>query len=400
MDQRRLWTKEFILAFIVNILMCFPFYLLMTSMALYAADRFHAGEAMSGFASSAFIAGAVLARAGAGPLLDRVGRRRTMLVGLAVIALMAALYLPAGDLWAVLVIRAVHGIAFGVANTALYSAVQFLFPASRRGEGSGYFGASTSLAAALGPFLAVWLVTDFGYSWLFAANLVISVLGLLSGIFLRVPEDGTAFGSQDKTAATSMVRLSTFLNLATMPVALTMMLAGLAYSVVLTFLAGYTAAMGHPETAGAFFLVFAAAMLLSRLFLGRLQDARGDNSVIYPLLALFAVGLGLVAWAPNTWVILAAAMPMGVGFGSLLPSIQTVVVKQVPATRVSVAIATFFILLDGGTAVGPVLLGSVQPLIGASGVYWLAMLVVLAAMLVYTVAHGRLPRAKVRRNLT
>ena len=55
MDQQpaKLWTKNFILAIVVNLFISMVFYLLMTTMALYAVDRFQASDTAAGFASSA-----------------------------------------------------------------------------------------------------------------------------------------------------------------------------------------------------------------------------------------------------------------------------------------------------------------------------------------------------------
>src|SRR6185312_3806394 len=86
MDQQpaKLWTKNFFLAIVVNLFISMVFYLLMTTMALYAVDRFQASDTAAGFASSAFVLGSVIARIFAGRLLDIVGRRRLILVTMAI----------------------------------------------------------------------------------------------------------------------------------------------------------------------------------------------------------------------------------------------------------------------------------------------------------------------------
>src|SRR5690606_39377491 len=54
----RLWTRELLTAVVVNTLTMLVFYLLMTTMALYAAQRFAASDSLAGLASSMFIVGA------------------------------------------------------------------------------------------------------------------------------------------------------------------------------------------------------------------------------------------------------------------------------------------------------------------------------------------------------
>ena len=64
----RLWTRDFVLATVVNALAMSIFYLLMTTMAVYAVREFAASATGAGLASSMFIVGAVVTRGRHGPL--------------------------------------------------------------------------------------------------------------------------------------------------------------------------------------------------------------------------------------------------------------------------------------------------------------------------------------------
>ncbi|WP_298584992.1 hypothetical protein [uncultured Kocuria sp.] len=77
---------------------------------------------------------------------------------------------------------------FGMATTVLPAAVQALIPAHRRGEGTGSFMLSTTLAAALGPLAGLSLSTAVGYGTLFVVCTAIALLGLAVGAVTRVPE--------------------------------------------------------------------------------------------------------------------------------------------------------------------------------------------------------------------
>lgn len=68
-----MWTRDFVLSFGINFLVPVVFYLLMTSMALHAVDRFQAADSMVGLAPDSFVVGSLLARLFAGRLLDVVG---------------------------------------------------------------------------------------------------------------------------------------------------------------------------------------------------------------------------------------------------------------------------------------------------------------------------------------
>lgn len=94
----RLWTRELLTAVVVNTLTMLVFYLLMTTMALYAAQRFAASDSLAGLASSMFIVGAVLGRLVAGPLIGSRGPRGVLVWALVLYVAMSPAYLAAADL--------------------------------------------------------------------------------------------------------------------------------------------------------------------------------------------------------------------------------------------------------------------------------------------------------------
>ncbi|UNK45593.1 MFS transporter [Arthrobacter sulfonylureivorans] len=400
--QEKLWSRNLVLAIGTNLFIYIVFYLLMTSMALYAAQRFLASDAGAGFASSAFIVGALVSRFFAGPLIDNVGRRRILLISLAAFVAASLLYIPAGSLPLLLALRLVHGVAFGLANTAVTAGAQALIPPTRRSEGTGYFAVSTTLATAIGPLMAVLLVVDGNYDRVFLFCAACSVAAMLVTLTLRLPKAPPAPAAVvNQRGPGSMTEkmhrrpgslLAKVFEPAVLPITTVLLVAGLAYSGVLSFLASYANAAGATDAAALFFGVFAAAVLVSRLTAGRIQDRRGDNVVIYPAMALFAAGLALLALGPAIWVVLASAVLSGLGFGTLLPGTQAITVGLIPEHRFGTALATYYLMLDIGTGLGPVLLGLLVPLTGFNGMYaWLGGLMVACIPLYYLV-HGRAAR--------
>src|SRR5699024_12008416 len=107
-----------------------------------------------------------------------------------------------------------------------------------------------------------------------------------------------------------------------------------------------------PEASSIFFVTYAVAARIARLFAGRIQDRVGDNVVALPVYGSFALGMVLIGVGTSTVVIAVAGVLLGFGFGCLLPTMQAILINQVPATRVGVATSTFFLLLDTGSGLG------------------------------------------------
>lgn len=381
----RLWSKDFVLAVVVNIFISMVFYLLMTSMALYAVERFRASDSAAGLASSGFIIGAVLSRVYAGKFLDLVGRRRMVVGALVVFAVASLFYVPASDLALLIGVRILHGVAFGTAATALAASIVGLIPPSRRGEGVGYYGLSVTIATALGPLLAVLLSDGLGYEALFWFGAVCSISALLASLAIRLPERTP---SEEERATMWRFRLSDVFDPDALPIAIFVFFAGAAFSGVLSFLTSFARAEQLVAGASYFFIAYAVGVFAVRLVVGRLQDRYGDNIVMYPTIALFAAGLALTGLAHDEVSLLVAAVLLGLGFGGLLPTGQVIAVNSAPDRRVGTATATYYLMLDAGSGLAPILLGMLIPLTGYSGMYLALAILAVGAGALYHFVHG------------
>lgn len=384
-----LWTKDFTLATIANFFVSFVFYLLIPTMALYAVNAFGASDTAAGLASSSFVIGAVVGRIFTGKYLDFVGRRRLVIISLGIYVALGLAYVLADGLPLFVALRTVHGFGFGTSATVIAASVMSMIPPARRAEGTGYFGISGTIATAIGPLLALTIADRFSYDALFITASVVALLALLVALTITFPEREV---SQAERESKWSLSLGTLVDAHTVPVASIMLLAGFAYSGVLSFLANYAQQADLVSSASLFFLVYAIAVFISRLFIGRIQDRRGDNIVIYPIFASFVAGFVMLGVSSQAWHILLAAVFMGFGFGALMPALQSVITAKSPLPRVGLATATFFLMLDIGTGIGPIVLGLAIPHLGYHGMYFLLAGIIVVAAALYAAVHGRFAR--------
>lgn len=385
-ENPRLFTRDFLLATAVNLGLAMVFYMLITGLAVYAASQFGAGETAAGFAASAFVVGALIARIFAGKYVNFLGRRRTLWTCLIVYVLASLGYIWADSYELLIALRVFHGMAFGFGQTALTTAVFDLIPVSRRGEGSGYFMLANALPPAAGPLLSIQLTDLYGFWAMFVGATAVSAVALAAALFIRLPERRPEGG---RIRDHLRLRPSDILDRRAVTPALVMMLLGATFGSVLTFLNGYARSIEMVDAASAYFVVYAVAVLVSRFFAGRIQDRRGDNVVVYPAILLYTASLVLLAWAPSPAVVVLSGVLAGLGFGSILPVLQAVVAAAVPPHRVSIAVSTFFILMDSGFGLSPLLLGPMVELWGYRPMYWICAAVVAGTLALYWALHGR-----------
>lgn len=259
--QDKLFSGAFILSWLINFSMYLVFYLLITVMALYAVERFSASDAAGGFAASSFVVGATVARLFSGYLVDTFGGRKIMLGSLAVIAAACAAYMWSASLPMLIAVRVIHGLTYAFASTAVMATAQKAIPSSRRAEGTGYISLGTTLATAIGPALGLALIGSVGYGILFGTSLGLSIVGLVLALVLPqstkpVQEELEEKATEDSSSSETKraFSISDIVTPNVVPIGLFMLLVGLAYAGVITFLNRYSQLNGLTKGASFFFI--------------------------------------------------------------------------------------------------------------------------------------------------
>jgi len=395
-EQPGLWTGNFILISQVNFLIMFAYYQITAILALHAMENLAATSSQAGLVAGILIVAALIARLLTGKSIEEIGRKRTMIIGLAIKLIAILLYFFAQSIPLLFVVRILHGIGFGISTTATITIVANIVPQSRRGEGIGYFMLSTTLAAAVGPSLGIFLYQTAGFASILSAAAIVAAAGLIMAFIVRVPASEL---SADHLENMKKFTLSNFFEVRVLPMALVGFLVFLSYSSIIGFFSAYASSIGLMEIGSLFFLVYSGATLISRPFTSRWFDRKGENYVVYPSLVIFAVGLVGLGFARGGLLLLTAGALLGIGFGTFVPSAQTIAVNMVEDHRVGVASSTFLAISETGIGFGPFFLGFLLAGIGYRSLYFSLAGVVAVTIVLYHILHGKAASKKNRRSL-
>ena len=147
-----------------------------------------------------------------GSLADRIGRKRLLMIGIAIFIL-SSMWAGVADSANVLILaRVIQGIGGAMVLPTTLSLVNANFQGKERGIAFAIWGSTIGGMVAVGPVLGGWLATDFSWRWAFFINAPLGTI-ILIGLALYVVESKVAqrAGGIDVIgAAISVVMFSTF----------------------------------------------------------------------------------------------------------------------------------------------------------------------------------------------
>lgn len=394
-DKPKIWTPSFTVLTAINFVSALIFYLLLVTMVEYTMITYDASYSAAGLMVTAYVISSLLTRLFLGGKIDVWGLKRSIIIGTAVNLVAAMLYFIEGGFVFLLLTRALHGVGFGIASGALAASAALLVPPERRGEGIGYFSMAQALATGVGPFVAIMLTSNGNYLSLFIFSAVVSAAALAGTFFIKVPEiRGASSKEADKAGEAERTEkeplsVSRFIQISVLPLAIPLLLVLVCYSGITSFLTVFSQERNLVEAASLYFIVYSAAILLTRPPVGRRVDKKGENSVIYLTFASLAVGLVVLALSFNGASLLISAALAGFGIGCTQSTVQTAIVRITPKNELGRANSTFFMSMDLGSGIGPVIIGLFIPLVGYTAIYLALAVLALVACLVYHMAYGR-----------
>lgn len=374
MNKSKLWTWNFAIITITNLFMFFSFQLFPSALPPYLKSL-GASNNLLGWLQGIMTVATLLIRPFAGLALDRYGRKGIFIVGLVGMLLTTAAYRFFPVVGIIFIIRFVHGIMWGVSNTACSTVASDNIEKSRFSEAMGYFSLASSVAMAIAPAVALSLGMQKNVLLALAFLSITTILAFL--IKYQKPQI-----EQTKK------RMSPYAKESILPSTI-MLLFSITFGAVLTFIALY-AAQKSIEGVGLFFTVYAVAMLITRPLLGKMVDSKGFGAGIWPGVIMVPVALVLLSMGNNLTVFLICGAIYGIGIGAAQASLQTMAIVNVPKDRTGAANATFFTGFDGGIGVGAVLAGFISTIFGYGGMFgFMAIFPVLAGILYFVTSRRK-----------
>lgn len=366
----KLFTPSYCCILAANFLLFFGFWMLVPLLPFYLKENYGVGESAIGMILACYTLSALTVRPFSGYLLDSFARKPLYLLAYGLFTTLFLGYIVGGSLFFFVLIRVLHGFAFGTVTVGGNTVVVDIMPSARRGEGLGYYGLTNNTAMSIGPMTGLFLHGVLSYEMIFGISLTACLIGLLLASCIRTPH-------KEKVARPPF-SLDRFILLKGIPAGIALLLLSIPYGATTNFVAMYVEEMGLPVTSGFFFVLMAIGMGISRIFSGHFVDKGYITECIHYGLYLVIVAfvlLGccetLMQWSESVATVAFFAVPMlqGIGFGIIFPAYNSLYINLAPNNRRATATSTYLTSWDVGIGVGMVTGGMIAETFNFATVY-------------------------------
>lgn len=344
--------------------------LLLVTLPFYASDL-GVGLTMVSVIVSAAAMGTLVTDVPAGAVLFRIGLRRSMLIGSAMVVcgtLSLALPLPVEAVVALRLLAGVGTAMWGLSRHAFIT--QNADPGSR-GRSIAVFGGINRIGMFAGPAIGGLLATAASTA---ASFLVAGVMGLLAFVaaLLFIPRDKAAETASRGLgqARWSLVRRTLRDNSGDlMAAAIAQLFAQMIRQgrTLLIPLVGGTSLDLNPAEVG--LIMTASAVLDMSMFIpaGVLMDRFGRKFASVPSFAVMAIGIGMVPFAGSFMGLLIAALVIGLGNGLGSGAMMTLGADLAPEGATGEFLGIWRLIGDVGMVAGPLAVGFIAAWMGLTG---------------------------------
>lgn len=384
-----IWTKSFNINFITNFLIYLCMYLLIVIIASYAKSEYNVSDSTAGLVTGLFIIGSLIGRFVTGKYVNKVGPKRILLIGLVFLLVTQLLYFIEGSITLLMFTRLINGIATGITTTATGTIAAYVTPNDRKSEGISLFSLSLVIGAAIGPFLGLLLINTFPIKMLFLICLVCGVVSLLISFFVNLQFKLDTTDTTTQKTTSKKFNINNYIAKEAIPVAIIMLISGLTYSSILTFLQFFAQEINLVTISSYFFIFYAIASLITRPIAGRLMDQKNENVIAYPAFVFLILTFVTLSITNNGWLLILAGLFLGAGYGNISSCMQAIAIKVSPPAKYGIATSTYFIGLDLGVGFGPYVLGFMTSSVSYAQLYAIMAVIVLIAAIIYFFLHGR-----------
>lgn len=320
-----------------------------------------------------------------GMLIHRVGHKRTMLLGLALVILATTSLFWAPTVWVAVPLRILSGFGHALFGVTQHTYIASAVSLGARGRAIALHGGIGRIGAFLGPVAGGTFAATVGLRptfLLFGATALVAIAAL--AVFLRAPAG--PMGSPPSAGAPASLWAIVVARYRVLAVAgVGQLFAQMVRNGRSSVLPLYAADVVGLQVNQIGLVVSLASAVDMSLFYpaGWLMDRLGRKYAILPSFLLQALGMFLLPFTHTYSALLAAAMLIAFGNGIGSGTMMTLGADLAPKESRGAFLGVWRLIGDAGTAGGPIVVGQVADLVSLPMAPWAMAAAGLSAGLIF-----------------
>jgi len=304
----------------------------------------------------------------AGRLSDRVGTRRPMLIGSALIALGALLPFAIPGLPSLCASATLLGVGFMVFQVAAQNATGELGGPAARARNFSLLALGYSVSGFIGPLVAGFAIDRFGFRAAFAVFALVPLipLAVLARGRLRFPGGHPRVGAVHHGGVLALFRHRTLRRVFAINALLS-----LGWDLHSIFVPIYGARIGlSASQIGIVLSSFAAATFVVRLFMPAISRRLNEQQVLTAALLIAGAVYLVFPFSASVAGLLLLSFILGLGLGSGQPMVMSLLHTHAPPGRLGEAAGVRMSLVQSMAVAVPLVFGALGASIGIAPVFW------------------------------
>lgn len=374
--------KETIFTKDVVLVMAAAFFFMFSNMYCNPLINGYAKELGASSAFAGVIVGmmsivAMFLRPIAGNLTDHFSKYQLSFIGglLSFVGVLGYVFTPNSTL--LLIFRLVNGLGYVLCTICMTTWLSYLVPFSHVGEAMSFYGLMNALAMALAPAISIDLYRVIGYR----LAIVISAVAALM-VVVTIQFVGNRAQPAKDVQPVSIHHLK-IIQRDSVPVAAMVDLFAIPYFATQADIVTYVEQRHLSIAVGAYFMIYAVVLLAIRLVLRNQFDTVRFGVWLLASVLATVFYLIMLAVMDNNWEMVLAAAGMALGYGTIYSVCQSTAMMLAPATDRGLASATFFLGIDIGMSLGPIVGGIIDSLLPVKYFYLVMLVIVPLILLIY-----------------
>lgn len=334
------------------------------------------GAVIAGLVISVQYLATVISRPWASRIIDNLGSKKAVQIGLAGCGVSGVFMLvpvwlqawPMASLVVLLIGRVILGSAESLVGSGSIGWGIGRVGAQNTAKVISWNGIASYGALAVGAPLGVWMVKELGL-WTVGVSIM---LLCATGLLLTWKKPGAPIVHGERLPFMHVLGR-------VFPHGMGLALGGIGFGTIATFVTLYYAS-NHWPNAALCLTLFGASFITARLLFGNLINRLGGFRVAIACLSVETLGLLFLWMAPTPGLALAGAALTGFGFSLVFPALGVEAVNLVPASSRGAAVGAYSLFIDLSLGITGPLAGAIAAGFGFVSIFLFAALASLSGL--------------------